>query len=1171
MKTTHNSRKTQRARSKSSGGFTRSALIIALALAFGSGWVYLARAANPANGTLDATVGGKVEWVGTAVGAPAGGPAQDTTCEEGVNCDSFELTLSGNPEDYSGKQLVINISWTSPTNDYDLYIRKDALNGNLVTEGDNGFAGTSDAAAINPATSGTGKYFIRVVYATVAGPTDQYRASAEIAQAPEDAGKFRPATHVSSGITFSKNVTVKAPVSARDGEPSIRTDYKGNSYTGGIRGLPAGVDLWYFDLRPTLSDGTANPTFDPNMRIPIYRGQPDGTTEKTEADVGGDGGGDIDLAVGFPPLLPTEEAPEVPVLAYSSLTLVNISSGKSQDRGETFELNPAGNLTGGPPGDDRQWHEALGANTIYLLYRTIAPTIAQVQRSDDGGFTYSVTASVGTIGQVGCLDVHQATGTVYASGSTGNVAVGTPSIPGAAPLASDYVIRQAATDPRGVAHIFFVTKVADDGTPNGTLYVVYSNQENILLKSSKDKGETWTDPVRVNPPDGPFVTGVNLFPWMETGPTPGSVGIVWYGAKQNENNDNAQWKVYYAQSFNADSAAPTFRVGEVTEPEHFIHGSNISEMGLNPTAGSNRNLIDYFQVSFDPQGAAVVAYTDDHNDFDGNVYVARQITGPGIKGTDLPPVTEGNGLVLPAATASVEELDNFPPQQPGRNGEQVTDFPLDVQSALVTRVRQPDSLDIESVRYDTSGTGDSLAIAATMRVTDLTVVPPGSFWRASFVANAPNSIISADGTYSYGISDDGDQFYVEAQTTDGGQTFVYGTAVRNPDGTITYTEAGEADAGEFNTDTRTINIQVSVAKLNAILSAANRPLIQNGSPIAGLRARAVTAEVVAPPPAGRQGRRDLTRGGTQFTVYDNAFPRPTPAPSASPLPPRAVVGDAVPSPTPPEVGLANIATRVAVRTGENVGIAGFIVRGNAPKRLMVRGIGPSIRSGGEAVAGTLQNPRLEIREGDDVIASNDDWRGTEDESQQAEITASGLAPIDDREAAVIINVSGGDAGATYTAILSGVDDTEGIGLIEVYDIDAQSMADLGNISTRGFVGTGNDVLIGGIIVRDASGKNQSQDILVRGIGPSLGAGGVVNPLQDPQLTLYDVQGNTIAFNDDFATDPQGNIPGSGLPPTNAKESAIRRTLAPSAYTFILNGANGGTGIGLVEAYNLGNQ
>jgi hypothetical protein len=112
---------------------------------------------------------------------------------------------------------------------------------------------------------------------------------------------------------------------------------------------------------------------------------------------------------------------------------------------------------------------------------------------------------------------------------------------------------------------------------------------------------------------------------METGPTPGSVGIVWYGTTNPANDDNAQWKVYYAQSFNAHDQTPTFRIGEVTEPEHYIHASNISTGGLTGTA--NRNLIDYFQVSFDPQGAAVVAYTDDHNDFDGHTYVSRQITG----------------------------------------------------------------------------------------------------------------------------------------------------------------------------------------------------------------------------------------------------------------------------------------------------------------------------------------------------------------------------------------------------------------------------------------------------------------------------------------------------------------------------------------------------------------
>ncbi|MBA3296967.1 MAG: hypothetical protein H0U19_08525 [Acidobacteria bacterium] len=467
---------------------------------------------------------------------------------------------------------------------------------------------------------------------------------------------------------------------------------------------------------------------------------------------------------------------------------------------------------------------------------------------------------------MGCLDVHQATGVVYASGSSGSIAVGTPPAPGQAPTAANYTIRTAATDPAGVAHIFFVAKVADDGTPNGTLYALYSNRSDIYIKHSTDKGGSWSSPVQVNPPTGPFATSVNLFPWMETGSTPGSVGIVWYGTTNSVNNDNAQWKVFFAQSFNANSNTPIFQIGEVTEPEHFIHGSNISEMGLNPTGGSNRNLIDYFQVSFDPLGAAVIAYTDDHNDFDGHTFIARQISGPSIRGGNLPPVAEGTALGPPPPTPNVG-TEVFPPAQPGPNGEQVTDFPLDVQSALITRVQTADSLDIESIKYETVGNAPDQRIKTTMKVTDLTAVPEGSYWRVSFAANAPHSVLNPTGEYSFGISDDGDQFYFEARTTDEGvQSFVYGTAVRNPDGSLSYTAVGDADAGAFNSAAKTITTEVSLTKLNTVLAAAGRPLIVTGSVIAGLRGRAATVDTNLPPPAGRQARRDLTRGGTQFVV-----------------------------------------------------------------------------------------------------------------------------------------------------------------------------------------------------------------------------------------------------------------------------------------------------------------
>ena len=1116
---------------------------------------FLARAANPPEAAIGPDTA-PVNWVGTA---PGGTSVGELTCVDGVNCDVFKITVTGTPEDWQTKLIALTFIWTLPANDYDFYIHKDAVDGPEVASGRNGGAPeTDDNSAIDPATMGVGDYFVHVVYFSVVG-ADQYRGTATVTP---KATANREATYESTGITFSPSVALKAPVAGRDGEPSIRTDYKGNNYTGGIRGVPAGVDLWYHNLNP------ASPQFDPFMRVPTYRGQPDGTTEKTPADVGGDGGGDIDLAVGFPPLAGPER--EIPFMAYSSLTLANISSGLTRDRGITFELNPVGNLSGGPPGDDRQWHEFLGSDSVYLLYRTVAPAIAQVQRSNDGGFTYGPSVSAGLIGQVGCIDVHQATGTVYASGSSGSVAIGTPSVPGQAPTAADYTIRLAASDPGGVSNLFFVVKVADDGTANGTAYVVYSNGTHIFLKSSTDKGGTWSAPVRVNPPSGPHATNVNLFPWMETGPTPGSVGIVWYGTTNPANDDNARWKVYYAQSFNAHEQTPAFRVAEVTEPEHYIHASNISLGGL--TGTNNRNLIDYFQISFDPLGAAVVAYTDDHNDFDGQTYISRQIAGPSIKGGALPPAVEGNALVLPAGTLSVEEEDAFPPRQPGLNGEQVTDFELDAQNALLTRARAPDTLDLKSVRYDTSGTGESLAIAASMKVTDLIVQPAGTTWRAAFAVNAPHSVLNPNGTYSFGLSDDADQFFVEATTNDVGvPTFSYGTTVRDPDGSLTYTVVGAADAGEFNQETNTISVQVSVAKLNAILSAAGRPLISHGTVVAGLRARTFTVEVIPPVEgqAPRQGRRDITRGGTQFTVRDSALAPPAPAPEPTPLPPPFVAPGATPEPTPPRRRLANIATRVDVQGGQNDGIAGFIKRNAASKKVLIRALGPSIRVGATPVAGTLQDPVLRVFDSSGTqIATNDSWRSV----QQAEITATGLAPGHDSEPAIILTLTGTNNITNYTAILSGVGGATGIGLVEVYDLDAESFADLGNVATRGLVGSGNNVLIGGFITLDDTFTRQSQTILVRGIGPSLGGAGVSNSLQDPFIALHDGQGALIVSNNDWGTSPEAAaLSLSGLAPPSAKESAILRTLAPGAYTVILSGADGGTGVGSVEAYNLGNQ
>jgi len=289
-------------------------------------------------------------------------------------------------------------------------------------------------------------------------------------------------TYLKGGMTFSSSVTVRAPYIGQDVEPSMRTDRLGNAYVAAIRGVPGGTDLWYFDLRPTVPgpDGSPipNPTYDPFMRNPQYRGQPDSITGSQDATVGGDGGGDVDMAVGFDEATPGSP----PYLAYTSLVIGNISSQRSTDRGVTFVKNPAGNVSGGVPGDDRQWLEFFGKDQVYLLYRSLAPAVSQIQRSIDGGLTYGPARTAGLIGQVGGIDVDQNDGTVYISGSSGAVAVGIPPAPGLEPLT--YTVHTVAGT--GKAHLFFTVKVASDGTA----YVCYSDDGNVFIQYSRDKGNT---------------------------------------------------------------------------------------------------------------------------------------------------------------------------------------------------------------------------------------------------------------------------------------------------------------------------------------------------------------------------------------------------------------------------------------------------------------------------------------------------------------------------------------------------------------------------------------------------------------------------------------------------------------------------------------------------------
>jgi hypothetical protein len=268
----------------------------------------------------------------------------------------------------------------------------------------------------------------------------------------------------------------------------------------------------------------------------------------------------------------------------------------------------------------------------------------------------------------------------------------------------------------------------------------------------------------------------------------------------------------------------------------------------------------------------------------------------------------------------------------------------------------------------------------------------------------------------------------------------------------------------------------------------------------------------------------------------------------------------------PAAKLLNLSTRTTVGTGENVLIGGFIVAGTEDKKVLLRGLGPSLAQAG--VNGVLADPTLELRDASGaLIASNNNWR----ETQEGEINQTGLAPANEVEAAILATLPTKPAslgGTAYTGILAGNNGKTGIGLWEIYDFGAGANSKLVNISTRGLVGAGENVLIGGLIPGPTN--NSAIRVLIRGIGPSLAAHGVNAPLQNPLLELHDGNGATILSNDNWSEASNASeISATGIQPTDSRESAILTTLFPaSGYTAVVSGVNGGTGIALVEIYAL---
>ena len=282
------------------------------------------------------------------------------------------------------------------------------------------------------------------------------------------------------------------------------------------------------------------------------------------------------------------------------------------------------------------------------------------------------------------------------------------------------------------------------------------------------------------------------------------------------------------------------------------------------------------------------------------------------------------------------------------------------------------------------------------------------------------------------------------------------------------------------------------------------------------------------------------------------------------------------APPTPLARLTNISTRAFVETEDKVVIGGFIVQGSGAKRVIIRALGPELTQYG--ITEALRNPTLELYNGNgDLIASNNNWvttiiGGVITHNQIRDIMNSGYAPTNALESAIVADLPPGN----YTAIMRGVNQTIGVGLIEVYELNAPGTIPssfLRNISSRSVVEEGENVMIGGFIVQGTGPKR----VIVRAIGPELSQYGVQDVLPDPTLELHNGRGALIASNDNWQTtviggiitqDQVAEIQASGLAPTDDRESAILMTVVPDSYTAIVRGVNRTTGIALAEAYKL---
>ena len=805
---------------------------------------------------------------------------------------------------------------------------------------------------------------------------------------------------------------------------------------------------------------------------------------------------------------------------------------RSLDSGQTWtNLQGAGNATGG----DKQWHQIDNTNSTghgfqYQAWSTAGNNFGgrQFSRSTDGGVTWMDPINIPNSPIWGTLDV-DSNGNLFIGGVNGsfrclrssnakNGAV-TPTFDQNVVVNMGGTITSSQTiNPGGLTGQLFLAVDRSGTATNNNIYMLASVRPtgagggaDVRFARSTNGGVSFSASIRINDD----AVNASKWHWMGTlsvAPN-GRIDSVWLDTRNAANNTDSQ--LFYSYSTDGGVTwAPNVSVSNSFNP--FLGYPQQNKMG------------DYMTIVSDNTGANV-AYAATFNLEEDIYYVRVAPAGPTQSYSSTPPPSP-TPPATPSPTATVPPTPTPTPP-----------IPTPTPSPTVTPTPS------EAPRADISAA----------------------------IADSPDpDPVGHNLTYTITVSNGGPQTAPSATMSDNLPASVNFVSVTPSQGSCSGTSLiscalGDLPAFSSATVTLVVTPTVTGTLSNTAFAAASAidPNQLNNSATASTMILPTGTPSPTIPPSTPTPTPPTTPSPTATvpsTPSPTATPTATPtaSPPATPSATPTASPTATPTATPPAPAQAlNISTRLRVETGDNVMIGGFIITGNAPKPVVLRAIGPSLASSGIPAGAVLADPVLELRGSNGaLIMRNDNWK----DDQRALIEGTIYQPTDDRESVILSTLSQG----AYTAIVTGKAQTTGVGLVEIYDSEHGLDAELANISTRGFVQTGDNVMIGGFIL---GGSTANTHVVVRGIGPSIQTiVPVGSVLADPTLELHDGNGALLIANDNWQDDSTSaaQLSARGLALNNPLESGIFASLPPGAFTAILAGKNGTPGVGLIEIYNV---